>query len=234
MSVLAVSHSSINCYDTCPYQYRAKYVTKEVRFTQSAEAKWGDDVHNALEAYGKSGRPLPTNMLHYKPYIDAVLARPGEKIFEGACAIDIDGNKCSYWEKDATGGNKVWIRAKIDVLNLRFDLRRAEIFDWKTGKTPKDDPEQMMMYAMFVFLFYPDIDEVRTGFSWLKQPLHEAFTTPRTFYRRQLSELMAYFRRKHGDIEHAIEVDAFPKKQSGLCNGWCDVKSCEYSKPKKG
>lgn len=233
MDVIALSHSAINTFDTCPRQYEAKYVTKEVAFVQSAEAKWGDDVHIALEQYGKSGTPIPAQFIMYKPYIDALLARPGTKVFEGQSALDIDGKPCGYFAKGPDRKNLVWLRAKIDVLNLRQDLRRVEVFDWKTGNV-KDDPDQLVMYALFVFLHYPWCDEVWAGFSWLKQPLNKAFTSPVKFYRHQLPELLTRYRKKYAEIVDAIETGNFPKKQSGLCNGWCGVVKCEYHKPKRG
>ena len=39
--VMAQSHTSMSCFETCPRQYEAKYITKEVRFEQGVEAAWG-------------------------------------------------------------------------------------------------------------------------------------------------------------------------------------------------
>jgi hypothetical protein len=39
--VMAQSHTSMSCFETCPRQYEARYVTKEVRFEQGVEAAWG-------------------------------------------------------------------------------------------------------------------------------------------------------------------------------------------------
>ena len=190
-------------------------------------------MHLALERYGRDGTPMPTEFAQYKPYIDALLARPGTKVFEGQFALDINGKVCGYFAKTPDKKNLVWMRAKIDVLNLREDLRRVEVFDWKTGK-PKNDPDQLVMYALFVFTMYPWCEEVWAGFSWLKQPLNTAFTSPVVFKRDQLPALLTRYRNKYREIVDAIETGHFPKKQSGLCNGWCGVVKCEYNKPARG
>ena len=53
--VMSQSHTSMSCFATCPRQYEAKYVTKEVKFEQGEAAAWGDEVHKALEALGLTG-----------------------------------------------------------------------------------------------------------------------------------------------------------------------------------
>lgn len=229
--VIAHSHSSISCFNTCPRQYEAKYVTKEVTFVQSAEAKWGDDVHNALEKYCRDKVTIPIHMAAYTKYADALLSRPGNKVFEGAVALDSNAQPCGYFAKDAQRQNIVWLRGKIDVVNLRPDRALAEVFDWKTGKI-KNDPDQLVMYAMMVMLLHPEVETVRAGFAWIKEPLNKAFTPPTTFERKQLPSIIHMHREKTGAIEHAIETGNLPPRPSGLCRGWCDVKSCKFCEAK--
>lgn len=231
-AIIAVSHSALQCFDTCPRQYEARYVTKECPFVQSAEAKWGDDVHNALERSGRDGVPLPPNMAQYAPHLQALMRRPGDKVFEGNVALDIDGKPCSYFAKTPDKQNLVWMRGKIDVVNLRRDLGRAEVFDWKTGKV-KNDPSQLVLYALFVFKHHPEVEEVRAGYSWIAEPVERAFTAPVNFYRRQEQAIERQYRDKYDTIQHATEVGKFPPRPSGLCNGWCPVTSCEYHREGK-
>ena len=42
---MSQSHTSMTCFETCPRQYEARYVTQEVKFEQGIEAAWGDKVH---------------------------------------------------------------------------------------------------------------------------------------------------------------------------------------------
>ena len=44
------SHSKLSCYETCPYQYKLKYVDKiKVDIPTTIEAFMGDIVHQTLE-----------------------------------------------------------------------------------------------------------------------------------------------------------------------------------------
>ena len=44
------SHSKINTFETCPYQYKLHYINKiEPEITQTIEAFMGDLVHQTLE-----------------------------------------------------------------------------------------------------------------------------------------------------------------------------------------
>lgn len=229
--VISWSHTSMSTYETCPRQYKGKYITKKFPFVQTPEAKWGDDVHNAIEKYSRDGAPLPSNMVQYKPYADAVLARPGEKLYENAFGVRVDQTPCGFFEK-LGGKSVVWVRAKIDVINLRRDIGRAEVFDWKTGKR-KDDPSQLVLYALLVFIHYPEIHEVRAGYCWLTDPVNRAFTAPVTFKRAQLQSLWDHYMAKYKNLEFSVETDYFPEKPSGLCNGWCEDQDCGFWRPRR-
>lgn len=125
------SHSSLGVFETCPRQYEAKYITKEVKFVQGPEAKWGDDVHVQLENYLKSGGTsvIPANMAMYKPFGDWVLNRAaqngGQVLAERMLGVTKDLQPCAYRDKAR------WMGAKIDVTILYPHKRLAEIFDWK-------------------------------------------------------------------------------------------------------
>ena len=56
----AQSPTSLQTFLTCPKQYHAKYITKEVKFEQNVHAVFGDLVHKSLENYLKHKEPLPS------------------------------------------------------------------------------------------------------------------------------------------------------------------------------
>lgn len=230
MTVVPWSYSAMNTFDTCPRQYKAKYVTKEVPYVQNAAAKWGDDVHKALENNIKTGIPLPSNMVMYQRFLDAVKVRAaqlrGDLIAEQPVALTKDLKQVSWFTKK-NAKDPVWFRLKVDVSIVKE--RYAELFDWKTGKM-KEDPDQLHLYALVAFIIYPKVDEVRVGYIWLKDGV---LTPPTKYTRDMLPEMLQYWTDKYEVLEQAWVLDNFPPKPSGLCAGWCEVTSCQHWRQKR-
>lgn len=219
--VMSQSHTSKSCFATCPRQYEARYVTKEVKFELGEAAAWGDEVHKALEAYVRDGVPLPANVAMYQKWGDAIRMRQGVKVLEGTLAIRADRTPCDFFDPEA------WLRAKIDVLILNDTL--AEVIDYKTGKQ-KHDVAQLRRYALLVMANHPEVEKVRTGFAWLKDG---ALSKPMVYTRGHIDGIMQIEQREHDQIEAAYMTGKFTPKPSGLCNGWCPVTRCEFWKPKR-
>ena len=216
------THSAYETFDTCPRMYQAKYITKEVEFKQTPEAEYGDEVHNEFEAKLKQGGLPDTRFKSYWPLFKAVASQPGETIAEGKCAIDPHGAMVDYWDKEA-----YWLRGKVDVTVV--DGSVAKVFDWKTGKK-KQDNAQLRLYSLFTLARFPQVDKVLSGYVWLKS---REITKPLVVTREEMGAVAEPFKRKGELIARAQEVDHFPEKPSGLCNGWCDVTSCRFWKPKR-
>lgn len=219
--VIRGTHSSYQTFDTCPRMYQAKYVTKEVKFVQGPEAIWGDEVHLAAELYVKQSKPMPSNMRHYAPIVHAVASRPGEVTAERKFAVNVLRQSVEYYSSD------VWLRGKIDLTILRGAT--AEVFDWKTGKV-KPDPAQLKLYGLATLASNPGVEQVKAGYVWLK----DRFITPPVVVSRQDADKeWKRWDEKRQIIARAHEVEYFPPKPSGLCNGWCDVTTCKFWKPKR-
>lgn len=218
------SHSSLSVFETCPRQYEAKYITREVKFVQGPEAKWGDDVHVQLENYLKSGgaSTIPTNMAMYKPFADWVLNRAatggGEVLAERMLAVTKDLQPCAYKDKSR------WMGAKIDVTILYPATNLAEVFDWKTGKM-KDDRTQLQQYAAQTLSNHPEIATVASGYIWLKD---QVISPPVYYQRADLPSHWDTFQHKYALLRDAYVRGVFPPKPNGLCSRWCDVVSCEF------
>lgn len=220
------SHSSLGTFKTCPRMYEAKYVIRDVKFVQNEAAKWGDEVHIALENFVKHTTPLPGNMVQYQPAVDWVMRRAeagqGVVMAERKSAVEqVAKNAVSYSSKLA------WLRAKIDITILYEGRGVAEVFDWKTGK-PKDDDTQLCLYAGCTLADYRMVNTVKSGYIWLQtmQP-----SKPMTIDRGDYFENWRPFEQTYGDLVRAYQTGVFPPKPSGLC-GWCDVRRCEFWKPR--
>lgn len=212
------SHTSMSTFETCPRQYEAKYVTKEVKFEETDATRWGNEVHTGLEERVRDGTPLPANVAIYEKYARAMLARKGEKVIEGAFGLTVDKTPTDFFAKD------VWVRSKIDVLILRDD-GIAEVFDWKTGK-PKTDATQLLLYSLLVMETYPDVHEVRCAYVWLQN--QSAIGAPVTYLRFNKELLWRTFEEKYRLLKSAYDLGVFQPKPSGLCKQWCAVSRCEF------
>lgn len=233
------SHSALGDFLNCPKQYYHKRVAKDVVEEQGEAALWGDQVHKFFEAsiLAVNGEQAEADVIWntlklqgmdpeetfrvYLPYLEAVLGIPHDAILpERQYAIGKDLKPCDWFDKE------VWCRGIIDVLLLKGN--KAYALDWKTGKR-KEGSKQLMLFALMVFLHHPEIDEVKTGFVWLKT--NE--TDYQTYRRDQEAELWQAFIGDLARYNAAFKQDMWMPRKSGLCNGWCPVKTCEFWAPKK-
>lgn len=214
--------SQWDTFQTCRRQFKAKHITKEVEFKQTPEGKYGDEVHDAMEMAIKRGSNLPARFAHFQKFLDAIRSRPGEVVAEGKMAVDENWNPVEYFDRSAR-----W-RGKLDVSIL--GQRAAETFDWKTGKR-KDKIDQLHLYGTFELAHHDQVEVVRAGFVWLKE---QVVSPPVTFKREDFDKMKTTWDERAYQMDRAIEVDDFRPTPSGLCNGWCDVTSCEFWKPKRG
>jgi hypothetical protein len=70
---------------------------------------------------------------------------------------------------------------------------------------------------------------VHTGYVWLK----DKKITNETVTRESLPFIWQSFVGRVKRLEDSHRDDRWPERPSGLCNGWCAVKTCKYWKPKK-
>ena len=229
--VIPWSYSQWNTFQTCPRQYKEKHVLKRIPFVQNEAAKWGDDVHKALEDNIRDGKPLPSNMVQYEKFVTGVKLRAerlnAERLeAEEQVALTYDLQKTSWFTK-RNAPNPVWFRLKVDVTMIAGDY--AEMYDWKTGKY-KDDPDQLHLYAMVGFILNPQVQRIKVGYIWLKDGFVDQ---PREYRREDLPHMIQYWTENYEQIEEAWTYDHFPERPSGLCKGWCEVTDCPYWEPKR-
>lgn len=220
MKPLPWSFSSISDFENCPKAFYEKRVTKSVVDPPNEAGDWGDYVHKNFEKYLRDHVPLPGNLVQFQDYLDRIAAGSGEMHVECKYAVTRELEPCDFFDK------RVWCRAILDVLHL--DGTRARVIDHKTGKM-KSSSRQLKLCALMVFMHHPEITEVRTGYVWLKTRA----LTKDTFYRSQIAELWLEFLPTLQQYKRAFAEVMFTPKQSGLCNGWCPVTTCEFWRPKR-
>lgn len=220
MSILKVdwraqSPSSINAFDTCPYKYKASYVTKEAVWKETEANMYGNRFHKAAEDAITFNMDLTGEFEKFQPVIEQVRDLPGRAMAEQSLAVNKD------WEP--TTWSKRHLGCKIDVMNLTTP-HKVHIIDWKTGK-PYPDYTQLDINALLVFLQYPEVEHVQAAYYYLK---HDKLDQ-RSYERDGLDHLAGEIQHKVFRIEKAHELDAFMPSPNGLCKQYCDAYSCEHN-----
>lgn len=210
----AWSYSHLEKFATCPKQFYHTNVIKDVVSPPTEATIWGKRVHDAFEARIKDGTPLPEGMRHWEKLARKIEGIDGDKFPEIKFAITKAFQPTS-WDDS-------WSRGIADLVVIK--AKNALVFDYKTGK--RKPSEQLDLYAAYIFAHYPEVKSVKTGFIWLKE--HKVDT--KKFDRAELPIIWGHFIPQVARLESAHTRDSWPAKPSGLCNGWCPVKSCQHFK----
>ena len=217
MTIPAWTFSQLEKFETCPRQFYHVRVKRDVTEPPTEATKWGERVHTAMENRIKDGTPLPEGMEQWEGLANKICSLSGEKMAEQKMSLD-DSFQPTDW-------SDAWTRGIADMLIV--DGTRAGTLDYKTGK--RKLTHQLMLYAAYTFAYYPQVETVATGFVWLRDKKID-----REFYNRDdLPKIWGTFLPKVRKLESAYERDSWPARPSGLCNGWCPVKSCEFYKAKR-
>ena len=225
----AWSYSALTSFETCPRKYHATRIAKTVSDPPGAAALVGTAAHKVLELRAANGTPIPktiqvttaqgeTEILPttgWEEKMAKILAMEGEVITERQIALDSRLCETGWFDKD------VWVRGVIDLGIIRGT--KALALDHKTGKR-KPDSDQLMLFAALMMHVWPQIEEVITGFLWLK----ENKIDKDKFTRADISRIWDHFVPRVRRLEHAHETDTWPAKPSGLCKRYCPVSACEF------
>jgi RecB family exonuclease len=218
---LAHSYSALKQYENCPKRYYHQRITKEVKDQPGTATVHGERVHKQLEDYLKvPAAGLPEETAALKPLCDTVLDSTkggGMLLVEQEYTLTSDLQPTTWFAKDA------WLRFKLDVLAIRPN-GRAIVIDWKTGKR-RPDFDQLEMFALAVFSFWPSADRVSSMFVWTK----ENATDKETYKREHLDDMWTRLMTRIHRVERSVETDNWPAKPSGLCK-FCPCKGfCEFA-----
>lgn len=224
MKPRAWSHTQLANFENCPRQYEACTIQKRFPFQETAETKWGKEVHTAFEHYLLNNRPLTADLQVHAEFLNAFRDQPGELAGEERIALDTNLQACGYFDKKV----EVWYRGQVDARKRDRARGFSHLLDHKTGKV-KNDYTQLKSFAMWEFLTQPDIHTVRADYYWTQIK----GTNGETYHREQLPELLRFFAEKLHRWADAHISETFPPRRSGLCAGWCPVTDCENWTPKR-
>lgn len=229
--VKPITPTLLDTFLTCPNQYRAKYITREVVFKQNEAAAKGDRIHKSVEDTLKHGVPLTEEAAFMQPLVNwctALASDPNIEMFvERTLAIDHDLNPMALPEGFKPWEYNIYMYAKADVFFVDHNQGRNIIVDWKTGK-PKDAHTQSNILSLTA--------TKSTGYTsneclWVHCCHNELRNTHTELV--ELSPLNILFENINR-YKEACKNDQFPAIRNGLCNKYCDVVSCIHNGAYKG
>lgn len=221
-SVIPWSYSSWDSYvNGCPRKFYEIKIAKNFDDPPNESTIWGNEVHAALEIRAKTNAPLPDNMQRFQKLADRVIYAPGETYAELEVAVTIDLQPTGFWDNDA------YARGKLDLVKRNGTV--ALVNDWKTGKR-KNNSLQLDLAAVLTFAKFPEVERITSLFTWFQEPTKPSSNK---FTREQMPEIMAQFKQGVDDMQWSEQNNVWPEKPSGLCNGWCPVRTCKHWRPKR-
>jgi len=215
--ILPWSYSSLQQYETCPRRFKITRIQKLIKEPMTQATIWGNEAHKALELALKGTNALPAKFSSYKPMLDRLKATPGIKEAERNFALTAAFTPTDYWSPDA------WVRGKADVTITRS--KTGFLFDYKTGK-PKEDSDQLNLFAAVLLAEKPFLDRAYTGYLWLAHDKVDIGIVE----REAVPIIWQGFTSRVARMVRSAERDDFPPKPSGLCKEWCPVGkgNCEF------
>jgi|SRR5882724_4665208 len=183
------SYSRYQDYEKCPQLAKFKHVEKRREPGSAAYAKgnrvhalaqvWvtrevppldrdNKNYHAELLAVNKKGAPIPTELSTFEEEFTELRLTKGKG--EQSWGFKSDWS-LTRWD-DWAG---CWLRIKTDfhyiVVEKKGKLRSSDgfIIDYKTGREYSEHGEQRSLYALGMFLLYPDLRSV-TAAHWYLEP----------------------------------------------------------------
>ena len=212
------SHSGLKKFEQCARQYHEVTVLKRYPFTDTKHTIYGKDVHKAIEDYGRDGKPLPPEFVLFQPVVDALLAKPGRKLFEHEMALTKDLRPCDFKDDNR------WVRGIADLLIVDDDNLTARVVDWKTGNDKYPDRDQLTLMSLMVFAHFPHIRSVSSALFFIVK----GSMVKHKMAREDADAAWWDYRERVAKLEAAHEFDVWNPSQSPLC-GWCPVKECTFN-----
>lgn len=210
----AWSYSSLNQFLTCAKQYHEVRVLKNYKET-SEHLLWGERVHKFMEQELNGTSSSPSEFEAYRGVVQRFLQTKGELKTEQQLAITNAFQPTGWFAPD------VWCRGVLDACWIAEDV--ARVVDWKTGKR-KPDSKQLLLFALLVFAHYPKVNRVNTAFVWLQTGKMDTAKFHRSEVTKLWQEILPEVRR----LEYAHKTQTWIPKPSGLCRGYCPVRTCTF------
>lgn len=212
------SHSALKDYEGCAKRYYEVKVLNKYPFRDNEHTIYGKEVHRAIELYGKEGTPIPPEYAQFQRVVDAVMAKPGRKLFEHEMGVTRDLKPCDFKDPNR------WVRGIADLLIIDDDNLTAKVVDWKTGNNKYPDRDQLKLMSLMVFTHFPHIRLVSSALVFLVKD----DMVKHAMLRGEAEEEWQLYRERVAKLEASYAHNVWNPNQTPLC-GWCPVKDCAFN-----
>jgi CRISPR/Cas system-associated exonuclease Cas4 (RecB family) len=223
------SISKLGTYLQCPHKFKLKYIDKiKVPFETNTALIKGSHIHKIIENGFDYDVPFDLEEKYteedynrtiqiVKSFETSVLGEQTKKmqkigVPEEDFAFTLNRELVNYWNKTA------FFRGSADLYLTRDDL--GIIIDYKSGKDKSEEPDfgtnQAKMYAIYMFLKFPEIQTVKAAFFFIEHGTKKSID----FSRDNLDDYINYF----VELTNVVEGDtSYRKEVNALCD-WCSYK----------
>jgi hypothetical protein len=181
----AWSYSAYSDYALCPFKYHGRKILKLPEPPSDALAQ-GNAFHQQVAAHiTQPDAPAPARPIHARiAPIVAQLRETEDKVVEQQWAFTPAWKPTGWFSRNTT--KPTWLRVVLDV-GVAYPDATAIVGDWKTGERYDTNDEQMELFALATFAYWPHVKEVETRL-WYVDNGHEE---PAEFKRSEEASLRA-------------------------------------------
>lgn len=207
------SYSRLLDFEACPLMAKLKIIDKIPEperplppgKTEHANDR-GTRVHNECELYVRGEGPLPQEARYFEDEFKSLAAKfkKGTVSLEGEWGFDKEWQPIDW--------KLAWLRMKLDA-NIHLSNTHAAVVDYKTGRKFGNEVkhgEQLQMYALAVFLRYPQVEHVTAELWYLDVNDLTSLDVTRPIGLRQLKP----FDKRGRKMTEATEFPANPNAHS--------------------
>lgn len=207
------SYSRLLDFEACPLMAKLKIIDKIPEperplppgKTEHANDR-GTRVHNECELYVRGEGPLPQEARYFEDEFKSLAAKfkKGTVSLEGEWGFDKEWQPIDW--------KLAWLRMKLDA-NIHLSNTHAAVVDYKTGRKFGNEVkhgEQLQMYALAVFLRYPQVEHVTAELWYLDVNDLTRLDVTRPIGLRQLKP----FDKRGRKMTEATEFPANPNAHS--------------------
>ena len=212
------SYSHIKAFEQCPKQfYHAKHLN-EFPFKETADTKYGKEMHTAAELFIKDGEPIPSRFSYLQKPLESLARKKGKKFAELKLGVTKDLVPCTFFSKE------VWVRGVIDLLIV--DGKKVWVIDYKSSKkTTYAEKDQLELMALLVFARYTEVETVYGGLMYPR--VNELIKA--TYHKKDKGVLWSGWIKRNEKMKEAYKLNQWATKESGLCRAHCPVVECIHN-----
>ena len=223
--IKSVSFSGMTTFEQCPYQIYLDKVAKVGRAKHKA-ADRGSNIHDMLEKYvlGEIDT-LKLSMMKSGDFHEPLLTSFREKYLTGHIEPEL---KLAFTrEMEVTGWDSpnMWLRGAIDVVEWGDQSPTAILYDYKSGSNSSaaKHRSQLMLYAMMIFIAYPEVAAIRVAAIYVDHKLDNFYTD---YTQKDVAQFWPRYQQR---LQRVTDCTKFSPNPNGFTCRFCQHKKAQES-----